>query len=589
MEKKIAYLTIAGLWVYVILRSVLVPITIDEAYTFFEYIQSAQWLPGEARLDANNHILNSALSMITYHIFGSAEWALRLPNLLAGLLYLILAWLLSLRVSDVALRWSLFLALSCTSFLLEFFGYTRGYGLSMAFLLLTIWSFLRWKDANSNRYLFLALSAVAAMVYSNMSMLITGLIIGVNVLFTLLLNGNRQKLPYLMTTGLFILGLCPALVYAFLLKDRGLLYYGQGESFWSVTVMSLSKYVYYPYGEWLIWMFPILFIVILILTIRTVARIGFKLSMEHQGTLPVLLLFGNITAVVLMKHVLGVNYPEDRVALLYLPLLVVSAVYLTGDHGRRLEKGILLVYCCTFPFHLLGTMNLSHSVLWIKDHPLRSLCQVSDAYERENGISPTVEGYRLRSSTFSYHNFLKGGQHPSMRNFSDLGYLADLVITENTRNFDLSDYGPLHSDITSGLTIYQRIKPWKRTLIVSGMFDSNGQSSSQFNEFCNVQLPNIEAKAYLFVPKVRFESDSEPPRISMKGVVSDLNHEPLDENEQALDRIRRSWKDRSATLNHAVLLDARHESAARLKVFLWNRELKGSYAASGTWELFALH
>src|ERR1035438_6617895 len=69
------------LMAYLVLRARLVPFVHDEC-SFFPYIQSGKFLPGENGWDANNHFLNSAISYFFYRIFGSSELSLRLANLI---------------------------------------------------------------------------------------------------------------------------------------------------------------------------------------------------------------------------------------------------------------------------------------------------------------------------------------------------------------------------------------------------------------------------------------------------------------------------------------------------------------------------
>ena len=69
----ISTIIFAFLFIYIALRASLIPLIHDEAATFFYYIQTGVYLPPEAHLAANNHILNSALGSISFHIFGSSE------------------------------------------------------------------------------------------------------------------------------------------------------------------------------------------------------------------------------------------------------------------------------------------------------------------------------------------------------------------------------------------------------------------------------------------------------------------------------------------------------------------------------------
>ncbi|MFT4681199.1 MAG: hypothetical protein ACI9YU_001038 [Flavobacteriales bacterium] len=585
MEKKIAYAIIAGLWIYIALRALLVPFTHDEAATFFHYIQPQEWIPGQAHWDANNHILNSGLSIISYQLFGSAPWALRLPNVFAGLLYLIVTWKLAQNVGDRTSRWALFITLACTSFLLEFFGFCRGYGLSMAFFLLAIWGYSSWIRKRELGKLLVCLLSIALMMLSNMSLLISALILCALVVVQILKIQERLTAQLILASFFSIGGLYLAIEYSFNLKERGLLYYGQGNYFWDVTLASLAEFSFYPLGEWMIWMFPTVFAIILVLAFRLL-RTGIHSFLNHKAALPVLLLFGNVAAHIGMKLILDVNYPEDRVALMYLPLLALSAFYL-----ERKSSGItiiLMIYAVVFPLQLLANINLQYSVLWNKDHALHPFYQLAQTIDSQTEKAPTTEGYRLRNITYDYNNHLNNGRLSGMRAYSDNGYLADLVITENGMNYDLSDYEMLVYDPVSNLGTYRRSEPWKKVAIAEGSFNSQGETDAQFKELVNIPIPEDKPVGYLFVPELCLHAKEQSPRLSLVGQVSNAEHKAIDNHEVALDRLKPIWSDSTCVLDHSLLIDTRFQESKHLKVFLWNRENQGSYSATGSWKLYEL-
>lgn len=588
MEKKIAYAIIAGLWIYIALRAVFVPITIDEAATFFHYIQPQKWLPGEAHWDANNHILNSGLSIISYRLFGEEEWALRLPNLLAGLLYLIMAWKLALGIHDRIYRWSMFLALGFCSFLIEYFGYTRGYGLSMAFLVFGVWSFLQWRKNGRLVFLLSTIIGILLMVIANLSLLVSGLIMTTLVIAFLIIDKRKNPFQYAVVGILSTLGFYFAISHSFNMKERGLLYYGEGDSFWHVTVRTLGQFTYHPIGDILIWILPAAFLVVSILVIITLISSDLKVLLQHKAIVPVALLFGNLFANFSMHLLMGVNYPEDRVALGYLPFLIISAMYLADGFDSKPLKIILVPFALSFPIQLLATANMSLCPLWNHDQYLPKLLEVATQRFEQEGVEPTVEGYRWRRMAYDYHNWFSGGKVSSMRSYSYDRYMADLIITDNEIGHDLSAYTELLQDPWSSLIIYERSKPWEKTLIKEGLFETGGQTDAQFRELVNIPIPENQPSGYLFVPDLKFESESIPPRVSMLGQVSNAVHEGIDFHEVALDRVRSQWKDESAALHHSILLDVKPDSAAHMKVFLWNRENQGTYSSSGSWKLYEL-
>ena len=86
---RFGYTALFGALFLVVLYKVLhVPVTIDELPAVFHYSKFNVWeimmYPDHI---PNNHILNTLLVKGSMLLFGQEQWAVRLPNLLAFLLY----------------------------------------------------------------------------------------------------------------------------------------------------------------------------------------------------------------------------------------------------------------------------------------------------------------------------------------------------------------------------------------------------------------------------------------------------------------------------------------------------------------------
>ncbi|HEY6435218.1 MAG TPA: hypothetical protein VIY47_01395, partial [Ignavibacteriaceae bacterium] len=126
---------------YLIVRATYIPLVHDEAETFFSYILPGYYLPYEGYIAANNHFLNSFLGHWCFKLFGSSTLSLRIPNLLSFPIYLFFLYRISNEMKSKMLALALFVSLSTTTFLIEFFALTRGYGLGYAFLLAFIFNY----------------------------------------------------------------------------------------------------------------------------------------------------------------------------------------------------------------------------------------------------------------------------------------------------------------------------------------------------------------------------------------------------------------------------------------------------------------
>ena len=114
----------------------------DEAF-FFDRFVDGPWTRLWAPYDASNHVLYTALAKLSVQVFGLSEFALRLPSVLAGLILTLATFHLLRSCRSAALRWSIYLALGLHPLLLDFSVAARGYGLSVALLVLAIAAVMR--------------------------------------------------------------------------------------------------------------------------------------------------------------------------------------------------------------------------------------------------------------------------------------------------------------------------------------------------------------------------------------------------------------------------------------------------------------
>ncbi len=137
-------------------RAVTQSITTDEAFTYQRFVSSPSAGLVE-RFDANNHVLNSLLSKASIAVFGLSEWSLRLPSVVGGALYLFAAYRLCFLLFGGG-AWSLLITalLTTNPLLLDHLSAARGYGLALAFLLLSVYELIRAAEAKSVRSVYAA-------------------------------------------------------------------------------------------------------------------------------------------------------------------------------------------------------------------------------------------------------------------------------------------------------------------------------------------------------------------------------------------------------------------------------------------------
>jgi len=121
---------------YTLIRAARLPITCDEAFTGNFWVDrgliAALTFDGPVR--SNNHLLNSLLAGACQAVFGRTPFALRIPNLIAHAVFLVVSWRLLSRIAGKGVALAGFALLNGNPLLLELFGLARGYGLALGFV-----------------------------------------------------------------------------------------------------------------------------------------------------------------------------------------------------------------------------------------------------------------------------------------------------------------------------------------------------------------------------------------------------------------------------------------------------------------------
>jgi hypothetical protein len=150
--------------VYVILCALNVPLTVDEAWTYVEFVKGDFWnVVTYAHPVANNHILNSLLTK-PFAAVSNSELSLRMPNVLAYILYLYASYKISILLFENRFfQLALFIALQCNISMLQFFALCRGYGLSIGLMMFSLCQLIQFVK-NPNRLLSAHLSLLTAVL-----------------------------------------------------------------------------------------------------------------------------------------------------------------------------------------------------------------------------------------------------------------------------------------------------------------------------------------------------------------------------------------------------------------------------------------
>ena len=177
LDRNTIILALLGicLFVYTCLRAAKLSMTHDESSTFINSIDINLWacfFSSECWGTANIHWLNSFLMQISVGLFGTDEFFIRLPNLLAHLLYLTYSILLLRAFSGrIWLMLGGFMILNANPYLLEFFALARGYGMGCGFVMMSVYHLFVYLDRKKGRQLALSFIGSILAVLSNFTFL----------------------------------------------------------------------------------------------------------------------------------------------------------------------------------------------------------------------------------------------------------------------------------------------------------------------------------------------------------------------------------------------------------------------------------
>lgn len=397
-------------FIVVALRAFFVPFSHDEAATFFFYIQTDTYMPYSSHLYTNNHFLNSALSNVSYHLFGAHRFALRLPNVLSFVLLCIGVFKLGKKVNNLGFKLCLLgFFILCFNFL-DFFALCRGYGLSMGFLILGfayLWEFFQ-TNSNKNLYWFYFLAQLS--LVANLTLLVPLLMLVAIICAFQIYSKSFFKAANLLILAvngyLFKIWISLLLFY----KEKNLLDSGTGWGYWRLTYKSLLDFLFGASNTWIeaitITLFSLLFLGTLVVAIKS--KFNIKTFFEPIFIFS-FVFFSLVVTYYLLKKLFGINYPEDRTGI-FLFLFFVIAASGVASHFLK-EKFLFVGIGCASLFLITFIFKLNFSVFGSYFfHTYNKVAYdflVSEQTKSNQTI--TIGGNPAREMVFAFLNFRGNG------------------------------------------------------------------------------------------------------------------------------------------------------------------------------------
>lgn len=409
---KIFWLFALVVFVIICARAFFIPFSHDEAATFFYYVQSDDYLPYSAHLYTNNHVLNSALANICYHIAGSHRFVLRIPNILAFLvlcyaLYRHFRYMKTLHAKIIVSALLLF-----TFNYLDFFELCRGYGLSLAFMLLGLSYLVDYFDSVKLKWLVYFSICWQLAIAANM-ILVTVLCILLFYIYVFqykkrdangkrVLYDTRNIVLQLINLGILVFWI----KFSFYCKQKGVLDYGVGDNYWLVTFETL---IYLLFGSHDVWFqvlvccfYAIIFIFLMIDIWKESFYIRdlFKPDLFYPFTM--LLLIG---AFFFQKMILHVNYPEDRTGLFFFLFFALSLAFVHEKRPSVYGKIASFVILIALVVDFAVSVNFHDFTYSFYNTMPKSIYDTLLAEQKKENKLVTIGGHRIRELNYAFTNY----------------------------------------------------------------------------------------------------------------------------------------------------------------------------------------
>jgi hypothetical protein len=588
------------LFPYLILRSIYTPILHDEIATFYYYIQTGIYFPPEAHWDANNHILNSMLSNWSFQIFGSEPWALRLPNVLSYPFFYWFSWKLVNSIKHQGIKWTSFLALVMCHYMFEYFGETRGYGISMAFIIMGYYFAQCYFKSSKFGWSLVAMLSLFLAFAANLTIIYNYLMVLTLLCAAILIQAKNMKTRILEVSLLFLFSgiiAVPLVQFSFDLKERGALYYGGKSSFIEYTLSTLSDLILGSKHPLVLGLIIFLSVLIFILTLKNLYENRTRLLrvLLEEKLFYALLLFGSLAAIFATRYLLDVNFPEDRTALYLYPLMILSLAWTLDKSNWKpnLTQPVLSVLMAYIPIYFLVKIDIHEASFAMDERAPQEFFNYVKETSRGDLFKPSVGGYHTQNLCWYYMNYQAGGEQNAMVYNSFPDTVCDFQIVNmrvNLPNGYLNLYQKINEEPINELNLYRRKTPFKRVLIEEKKSVTNW--SHRRDEYFNLLEYEVQRldKNHPLLLEVSGILHAPHSPFYGKLIISqkDKNWVEISQEGLVFNWLRYYWNDDTKRFHQVLVLPNLNESAHYVQVYVWNIHAKPFLVKDTDLRLFRL-
>ncbi|MES2514375.1 MAG: glycosyltransferase family 39 protein [Bacteroidota bacterium] len=326
---------------------------------------------------ANNHILNSLFMKYFELWLGPQEIYLRLHSFFAHIIYLLFSFLLLKNFKNPWIAAIGFLILNVNPYLLDFFSLARGYALSIAFMMMSVYYFIEFTKKESFKQIVLCLIAGLLATLANFSMVT--FITSVILLFECFMLWKRYSFKQFFIKNVPVVFVALSLYALYKWPITKLiqykeLYFGGWQGLWRDTALSSIDFFLYDsrYLE-LFSGFLRFFLLAVIFTSFYVLVKKIK-NRSISGVDYIFILF----IVILVNHyaqhiIMHTNFIRERVALFLVPLFFMSTFNIWSYFWERasikkiISSLMIYIFIIILVFVSVESLNFSYTYDWKYD------------------------------------------------------------------------------------------------------------------------------------------------------------------------------------------------------------------------------
>lgn len=469
-------ITSVTVFVITLIRCITVPFTGDEISTFFYFIQSGKFLPYSSHVDTNNHILNSCLSWVCFHLFGASPFSLRLPNLLALLVLICAVYRISKQLIHIHSRLVLVAGFLISFHWLSFYSLCRGYGISMAFLVLSIFNLIEYFKTNQYKNLLLFCLCTQIAVSANLILVIIVVIFTFSIIVFQFLNRKLFRVENIIVLFIHITLLVSWIKFSFFLQSNFLhpnqnIFAGASNGYWNVTFVSLIDLLTGITNRWVpIFILCTFLALMVIVAVQNFKKVTSNIQNVFSPSLFYALLFvAAVLTFYTMQKLFNVSYPENRMGLFFYVFFVITLVY-TFDQFRGITVEILSGF-----IFLIMLIHFSVNINFRK-HSYRFYDVIPEQFFtrllKEQKLNPekiTISGQPDAEILYDFWNYLYKG---ALNNGNNSSYVMQMncdyvVVLKKNEKFYKPYYNKIDADKDSSVILLKRKEKLKRDLLIS--------------------------------------------------------------------------------------------------------------------------